>query len=639
VALADAAPRAHAPGVQRPTGSALPLAEPPRHGAGLRSSASGAAAQAQAPSSTVRRLPVIPERYALREKDGVRFLECDEAPRLRAIIDPELSLSRSDAAALGARVILLDGAGDFGPLIDNEKQLYNLDHHAGCERLFTLSTCEQALLLVQSGLELSEGDWRLYANDPDLDTVLALWCLLNHRRVRELRAEARDVLLPLFRLEGAIDANGPELARLCGLPTRLLEETQRRIDSLLARERRLKQTGSWGSKNAYAYTLEILRALDALAYTRDDFGDYTRIEEVYGHVEVAPRRVAVACRDRSGIYTVEQHLKSRWGDQLSIIALENQPGNYTLRRLSSVAGPQLEPAYELLNRVDAAVDGRPPGKRWGGSKDIGGSPRPGGTKLAPDEVLEILARAHHPSTWWTRTRRVAGALLAGMASLLFWPLAQLVPSPAPALALALPAGVSAAYQVSLASLLALLVATLATRAASRRRPWSFGWRAPASGGGLWLSPLALMAAAPVVAWVGTLPDASIAELLAGIAAGALAVVAIEAWFRGLVHGLLALDFRVQRPRGPWLLSRAAFVSATAYALAVTAALAGLAQQTRGLAALGPSQLELLAGVAALAFAVGLALAVIRERSLSLLPGIAIQLVGLLFASGLWWAIA
>ncbi|MGH0029767.1 MAG: hypothetical protein ACQGVC_08245, partial [Myxococcota bacterium] len=98
----------------------------------------------------VRRLPVIPERYALREKDGQRFLECDEAPRLRAVVDPEMAVSRSEAAALGERVILLDGAGSFGPLIDNEQQLYNLDHHAGCERLFTLSTCEQALLLVQS---------------------------------------------------------------------------------------------------------------------------------------------------------------------------------------------------------------------------------------------------------------------------------------------------------------------------------------------------------------------------------------------------------------------------------------------------------------------------------------------------------
>ena len=222
---------------------------------------------------------------------------------------------------------------------------------------------------------------------------------MNYRRVRTLRDEALDVLMPLFRLEGAIDANGLELARLCGLPTALLEETQSTIDDLLVRERGLKQSGSWESMNADAYTLEMLRAIDAIAYTGEDFGDDTRIEEVYGHAELAPRKVAVACRDAGGIYTVEQHLKSRWGDQLSVIALENQPGHYTLRRVGSIGGPQLGPAYELLNRVDPAVDGRPPGKRWGGSQEIGGSPRGEGTRLAAEEVLEVLSGWEARSSW------------------------------------------------------------------------------------------------------------------------------------------------------------------------------------------------------------------------------------------------
>jgi hypothetical protein len=547
---------------------------------------------------------------------------------VRVVIDPEMAVSRSEAAALGERLILLDGAGSFGPLIDTEHELYNLDHHAGCERLFTLSTCEQALLLVQSGLGLTEGDWTIYANDPDLDTVLALWCLLNHRRVRELRVEARDVLLPLIRLEGAIDANGPELASLCGLPSDLLEETRKRIDDLMVRERGLKETGSWASKNVHAYTLEMLRSVDALVYTRDDFGDHGRIEEIYGHVEIAPRKVAVACRDRSGIYSVEQHLKSRWGDQLSMIALENQPGVYTLRRISSVSGPQLEPAYERLNRVDPAVDGRPPGKRWGGSRDIGGSPRPSGTKLSAEDLLEVLAAAYRPSTWWTRTRRTGAALLAGLGFLLFWPVAALLPSLAEVLAL--PRGVQFAYDVALASVLALCGGMLATRAASEHRPWAFGWRAPANGGGLWLWPLLLAGAAPVALWTAGWLRAALVEQLAVLTAGVLTLAAVEVWFRGLVHGLLALDFPVQRPGGPWLLSRAALVSSAAYAAVVVVLV-------------GPASSLVLndaarVGVAASAFAVGLAVAVVRERSLSLVPGFSLQVLGLLLATAAGYAL-
>jgi hypothetical protein len=459
---------------------------------------------------------------------------------------------------------------------------------------------------------------------------------LNYRRVRELRPEARDVLLPLFRLEGAIDSNGPELARLCGLPTDLLEETQIRIDDLLARERGLKQTGSWATKNVHAYTLEMLRAIDALVYTREDFGDHTRIQEIYGHVEFAPRRVAVVCRDPGGIYTVEQHLKTRWGDQLSIIALENQTGHYTLRRLSSVAGPQLGPAYDLLNRIDAAVDGRPPGKQWGGSPDIGGSPRPQGTRLAAQEVLEALARAYRPSTWWLRARRGLGAFFVGLAFLLCWPLARAFPSLAPAFSV--PPGVAEAYQVSLAALVALGVGMLATRAASRRRPWAFGWRPPAKGGGWWLAPFAMLGAWPGAAWACARLGAGAPELLIDLSACALAIAAVEVWFRGLVHGLLVLDFPVQRPGGPWLLSRAALVSAAAYAVA--AAVLGVAVLgSRGPALLGATPLEWLGGVATLAFAAGLALAVIRERSLSLVPGIAIETLGVLAATALWYAVA
>ncbi len=612
------------------------MPDPPLQPAGFRSSTrEPASLPAQVATAAVRKLQVIPERYALRDKDGVRSLSCEEAPRLRVIIDPSMSISRSEAISLGERVILLDGAGNFGPLIDNDRDLYNLDHHAGCERLFTLSTCEQALLMVQSGLELSEGDWTLYANDPDLDTVLAIWCLLNHRRLRELRPEARDVLLPLLRLEGAIDANGHDLALLCGLPTALLEQTQLRIDDLLARERGLKQTGSWGSKNVHAYTIEMLRAVDALVYRGEDFGDYTRIEEIYGHVEVAPRRVAVACRDRSGIYQVEQHLKARWGDQLSLIALENQPGQYTLRRVNSVAGPQLEPAYDFLNRIDAAVDGRPAGKRWGGSRDIGGSPRPQGTALSAEEVLETLARAYRTSTRWSRVRQVGASLLLGASFLVFWPVASALASwvPLPTLS----PGLTSAFRVALGAGVAFATGALLVRVASKKRPWVFGWRLPADGGGWWLAPILLLGALPVAAWVFPRLSAQASELLAALAAGALGLAAMELWFRGLVHGLLVADYPVQRPRGAWLLSRAACVSAAGYAVVATVLLDGLTRWT--LSPLGTGRLEGIAVIACAMFIVGLALAVVRERSLSLVPGILAQTAGVLISGALAYAIS
>ncbi len=573
---------------------------------------------------------MIPERYSTREKDGVRSLECDEAPRIRVVLDPDMAASRSDASSLGERVILLDGAGSFGPLVDSERKLFNLDHHSGCERLFTLATCEQALLLVHSGLKLSEDDWTIYANDPDLDTVLALWCLLNHRRLRELRPEARDVLLPILRLEGAIDANGPELARLCGLPTRVLADAQRRIDELLVRERELKQAGAWAKKDVYAYTTEMLRSIDAMVYQFEDFGDYTRIEEIYGHVEIGPRQVAVVCRDRSGIYTVEQHLKTHWGDQLSLIALENQPGHYTLRRVNTLDGPDLEIAYALLNRIDPAVDGRPPGKRWGGSADIGGSPRPRGTQLASAEVIEVLERAYRKQGLVRRAVRSAGAFAVGLAFLAFWPLAAALPS------LDLSGAsrtIRAAFELGTVALLALAVGTVATRGASRWRPWVFGWRMPAPGRWWVLTPALLLCAIPLRGWIPARLGSTPLEFALGLTAALLAIAAVELWFRGLVHGLLSLDFKIQYPGGPRFLSRATVISALAYAAVSTVVTARVLPEE--LAQIGITPPFALGFVAANALLAGLILGVIRERSLAIASGLSLQMLGIAGAACLW----
>jgi hypothetical protein len=608
------------------------MAEPPRPLASLRyPSLTGSEARFDRPPAVVRRLAMIPERYSTREKDGVRSLECVEAPRVRVLIDPAMGASRSDASSLGERVVLLDGAGSFGPLLDGDRKLYNLDHHSGCERLFTLATCEQALLLVHSGLRLGEGDWTLYANDPDLDTVLAIWCLLNHRRLRELRPEACDVLFPLLRLEGAIDANGPELARLCGLPARVLAETQRRIDELLVRERELKQAGAWDKKDVYAYTIEMLRSIDALVYQFEDFGDYTRVEEIYGHVEIAPRRVAVVCRDRSGIYTVEQHLKTHWGDQLSVIALENQPGHYTLRRVTSLDGPDLEPAYEALNRIDPAVDGRPASKRWGGSADIGGSPRPRGTQLASAEVIEVLERAYRKIGVGTRFARTAAALGVGLGYLLFEALAAALPSLD--LGAATPP-LAAAFELAKVSLLALAVGTVATRGASRWRPWVFGWRLPCAGRWWLHAPLIVACALPLRGWIPDQLGASPIEFAAGLAAGLLAIAAVELWFRGLVHGLLSVDFPIQHPGGPRFISRATVVSAFAYAAVATAETARMLPETP-LAQFDLGVPWALGFVAAAALLAGLILGSVRERSLSIASGLVLQMVGIAAAICVW----
>ena len=95
--------------------------------------------------------------------------------------------------------IYLDGACR-GPAIDNEKRSFSFDHHAGCSRFATLSTCEQVLLALDMGLDPK--GLRVVVNDLDADTSMSLWLLFNpvwiDERVREQ-----------VRLIGRVDAHGP----------------------------------------------------------------------------------------------------------------------------------------------------------------------------------------------------------------------------------------------------------------------------------------------------------------------------------------------------------------------------------------------------------------------------------------------
>ncbi|MCP3956258.1 MAG: hypothetical protein GY719_00210 [bacterium] len=562
----------------------------------------------------------LPDRYEIREREDGRSLHCGEAPGVAVSINQRHQFSEAEARRLGERVVFLDGAGQFGPVIDNKQQLYNLDHHQDCLRAFTLATCEQALIMVLKGLDLDQGDWTVYANEPDLDTLFAIWVLLNHRRVRQLTPVQRDAILPLLHLEGAIDANGFEIGAHCGLPQELLTAEKARLDVLHRRELDLKGAGGWNEADLVEYSREMLLAIDQLVYQPSDFDDYARVEQVYGHVDIGGNKVAVVCRDSSGIYEVEQRLKKSWGDRLGVIALERAAGQYTLRRAASLAGIDLAQAYDKLNLLDPRVDGRPPEKRWGGSDEIGGSPRPEGTALTPNEIGKILRMTYRRVRPVEDLQRHATAalwvlllILGAAASVASWRVFFAPPGSSP----------GDATELALAAAVIVAGSWLLTRKLSSGWTWLFGWRRAAGRDWLAMVPLVLVGAAGGGVWMPR--DAALDPLSLGALAGsmALAAVALELCFRGLVHGLLVLDSPVQTVAGRWFVSVPNLASSALYAFATAVA------TWRWIAGppLGLAHLQQLALWAAAAFLAGLALGMIRERSLSVWPGVGAAILG------------
>jgi len=461
--------------------------------------------------------------------------------------------------------IYLDGVAEGGPLFDAERAIFNLDHHEGCVRSFTLSTCEQAMVLIRKGLDFQTKDWTIFANDPDLDTVLAIWLLLNHMRLND-DPEIRRKIMPLVRLQGTIDAHGLEMQDLCGFPPEMKDLLFADLEKLRNQEVTLKKEKKWQDLDFLEYTAEVLRAIDAMIYSSHHFEDVLELEEI-ARAEIGDNQLAIVCRGDVGIYEAEPHLRRLHGKRLGVIIFQTGSNSYTLRQVDAFLPATLQNAYRRLNLIDPAVRNRHTGNRWGGSAEIGGSPRASGTSLTPQQIVAAVARAYRTPSAGERVRAVVitlsgttAVMVGGMIATYF--LGRLHE----------PVGSMEYYFHSQAKTYAgVLVALSAVLIlpALRRGPKLFGMCKPVGFGWLAFFPVALLGGLLGGAWVFVTPvtwpyillPPNWSELLTTLGFP----VAAEVLFRGLAHGTLAERFRTQHSGGPWLVSWPVVISSFLYA--------------------------------------------------------------------------
>jgi hypothetical protein len=478
-------------------------------------------------------------RYRTRRSGRERVLVCLEAPTVQVRVD--LGACTSAAAARSARpgTIFLDGAAQGEPFIDAMRDVYNLDHHEGCVRAFTLATCEQAIVLLRRGLDLRRRDFTIHANGVDLDTVLAIWVLLNHLRLGAASAAVRTRILPLLRLEGNIDALGFGCEELCALPEPLLGETRRALAALVERERAAKARGF--GRDPLTFVASQLRAIDRIAYADEEIETPLEIEEL-ARAELAGLGVAVVCRADGGVYEVERELRRLHGDRLALLVLQKDAATYSLRAASPSAAARLDRVYAWLNHADPASGGGRSENRWGGAGEIGGSPRRRGTRLSSREIAGACRAACAPWSGGRRLRRASAVALGCAAWLALAALPTLLPGYAAESVLALFACAGAACV-----------------AYGRRAAGWYGLRAPRGLRGLGWLPVALAAAAAGGVWLpAPLPLAPGDP--AGFAALAAGALGLELVFRGLALGGLLPAFHA-RPAVAVMLPAALYAAA------------------------------------------------------------------------------
>lgn len=473
---------------------------------------------------------LLPDRYQSKEDRDGPYLTCIDISNIRVRVNRGSTASAAAARKAPSGTIFLDGAADGEPFIDAAKRVYNFDHHEGCVRSFTLATCEQVMVMILKGLDLDGEQWSVRANEPDFDTVLAIWLLLNHRHVTASE-DLRRRLMPLVRLEGVIDGLGLDLADLTGFPDDLQQSTMAIIERLREDEIAHKRDASWEDLDVIEFTASALRRIDEVFFTAEDLETSLEIEEL-SRTWIAPQRVVIGCRSSAGIYEVESKLKDIHGDRLGLIVLEKGDGVYTLRQTDPFLGTTLDDLYRRLNLLDPHARGD---QRWGGSEDIGGSPRGDGAGLSLDAIMGACRRVYDPPG---RGRRVS-SILAASATAAFvmalallasggWELGGFSNLQTPGLF----AGGSALLGLTLLALWLARSRWWTHLGLGRPRSWSFLFLLPAAGaaslaGGAWMPLQLAFAGAPIHAgdW----------RLLMAAVGG---VVGFELLFRGLCQGIM-----------------------------------------------------------------------------------------------------
>ena len=556
------------------------------------------------PQSAIAKLP---DRYLIHTKGEDRELVCTESPTMAVRIERGKTVPANTARRAPSGTIYLDGAAEGGPFLDAEKAVFNLDHHEGCVRSFTLATCEQAMIIVRKGLDLQKRDWTIHANDPDLDTVLAIWVLLNHMRLSDADAEIRRKAMPLVRLEGTIDAHGLEMQEICAFPPQLQASVFAELERLRSNEVALKKDGKWHEIDFLEYTADVLRAIDKIIYSSHDFEGLLEVEEL-ARVEIGESQLAIVCRGDVEIYEIERHLRRLHGKRLGVIILQKDSKTYTLRQVDAFLPGTLDGAYHLLNLIDPAAGNRGSGNRWGGSTEIGGSPRATGTALTAQEIADALAQAYRRPTTARRLTDLgvalleSGVVMAGSIAAAY--LQGMFRNPVGSIKIYLE-NQAATY----AAMLAVLSAALFLRAIRNGRKL-FGLRMSAGMGWLGFLPPALLGGIYGGAWILRVPDTITGSYVDNywvrLAVAVILPVVAEGLFRGLVHGRLAQHFRIQHSGGPWFLSWPVITSSALYALWTS--LPFLPSYSSGVG---------LTFAAALLFGISSGMA--RERSESLLP--------------------
>ena len=273
---------------------------------------------------------------------------------------------------LPRRSIAIDGFASDGPRLDPDNERFSFDHHNNCSRFATNSSCAQAYLAINLGLDPS--NYKIFANDVDTDVCVSIFVLKEFERVKEL-----PLLKKLVDAVNIGDCFGGSIP-INGMGKILNYISAPEIDS--------KKTGDFEHLSSSG----LLNILEATMHRIDEYvnGDInsSQLDAVkHGEFKIIkefPTWVLVESAD-THIYA---HLYSCGFDR--IVRYNKQKDgslSITLAKKSDfITGFPIIKMIEEFNKIEP---------NWGGGSSIAGSPRNldgSRSKLPLEKITEIVEK-------------------------------------------------------------------------------------------------------------------------------------------------------------------------------------------------------------------------------------------------------
>ncbi len=281
---------------------------------------------------------------------------------------------------LPRNAVALDGYVQ-GPQVNSVERKYSFDHHGGCQRLATLSSCQQVYVALKSGLVIDD-QTEIFCNDLDADTVLSAWLLQNVPGNPEVLVDPR--VIELVMAVGFCDAHGPSFTKHPmhdAIGPAWWAKDKQTMDGLLEY---LAVLDRW-----YAGEVdETSRKEPARGYGLKSTGGWVPVESPDGFGPLYDQGyLAVALVKEAASGSLEWVIAKR----SDLVPLAIGPADSSPDR----SGSYLPTLLGELATLEQGFTGCSPQENWGGGTSVGGSPRrAGGVGSLLDEkfVVRLLNR-------------------------------------------------------------------------------------------------------------------------------------------------------------------------------------------------------------------------------------------------------